>query len=305
MNILEQAAAKLREIGCEVLECEPMKKHTSFKIGGQADLLVTANTKDQLSKALEYIRSTEIPLMYMGNGTNMLVSDKGIRGIVLKLGGEFCDITLVDEKTIRCGAGALLVSVCRAALENSLSGLEFAYGIPGSVGGAAFMNAGAYGGETKDVAVCCECITKDGEYITVDNADCDFSYRHSRFSDSGELVTAVVFRLEKGDRKEIKEQMEDIMGRRKDKQPIELPSAGSVFKRPVGYFAGGLIQDCGLKGYTIGGAQVSMKHSGFIVNVGDATCSDVLELIAHIQKTVLDEKGVQLECEVRAVGDEV
>ncbi|MBE6765942.1 MAG: UDP-N-acetylmuramate dehydrogenase [Ruminococcaceae bacterium] len=305
MSILEQAAAKLREIGCEVLENEPMKRHTSFKIGGEADLLVTVNTKKQLAQALGYIREIDIPLMFMGNGTNMLVSDKGIRGIVLKLGGEFCEIFLEDENTIRCGAGALLVTVCRFALENSLTGLEFAYGIPGSVGGAAFMNAGAYGGETKDVAVSCECITKDGEYITVENEDCDFAYRHSRFSDSGELVTEVTFRLEKGDAEKIREQMDDIMGRRKDKQPIELPSAGSVFKRPVGYFAGGLIQECGLKGHTVGGAQVSMKHSGFIVNIGDATCNDVLELIAYIQKTVLDEKGVQLECEVRAVGDEV
>ena len=305
MSILEQAAAKLREIGCEVLENEPMKRHTSFKIGGEADLLVTVNTKEQLAQALGYIRETDIPLMFMGNGTNMLVSDKGIRGIVLKLGGEFCEISLEDENTIRCGAGALLVTVCRFALENSLTGLEFAYGIPGSVGGAAFMNAGAYGGETKDVAVSCECITKDGEYITVENEDCDFAYRHSRFSDSGELVTEVTFRLEKGDAEKIREQMDDIMGRRKDKQPIELPSAGSVFKRPVGYFAGGLIQECGLKGHTVGGAQVSMKHAGFIVNIGDATCNDVLELIAYIQKTVLDEKGVQLECEVRAVGDEV
>lgn len=305
MNSIETAACAFREMGCDVLCNEPMKLHTSFKIGGCADLYVTANTKEQLACALDYIKKNDIPLMFVGNGTNMLVSDKGIRGVVLRLGGEFCDISLVDDTTIRCGAGALLVAACRFALEHSLTGLEFAYGIPGSVGGAAFMNAGAYGGETKDVALCCECLTPDGEFITVENKDCDFAYRHSRFSDSGELVTAVTFKLEKGNADEIKAQMEDIMGRRKDKQPIELPSAGSVFKRPEGYFAGALIQECDLKGCTIGGAQVSTKHSGFIVNIGDATCSDVLDLVAHIQNTVLREKGVQLECEIRAVGDGV
>lgn len=305
MDQFSKAAQYFRSLGCEVLENEPMKKHTSFKIGGEADVLLTVGTKTQLTKSLSYIKENGIPMMYLGNGTNMLVSDKGIRGVVLRLGGEFCEISLVDKNTIRCGAGALLVSACRFALENSLSGLEFAYGIPGSVGGAAFMNAGAYGGETKDAALCCECVTPDGEFITVDNADCDFAYRHSRFSQSGELVTAVVFRLSEGNRDEIKAQMEDVMGRRKDKQPIEMPSAGSVFKRPVGYFAGGLIQDCGLKGFSVGGAQVSVKHSGFIVNTGGATCEDVLGLVRHIQKTVLEQKGVELECEIRAVGDGV
>jgi len=295
---------KLKTVGCTVKECEPMQLHTSFKIGGPADVFVAVSTMEQLKMLLECVKEHNLPLMLVGNGSNLLVKDTGIRGIVAKLEGDFCRAELIDDVTIKCGAGAALSAFCHTALENSLTGLEFAWGIPGSVGGAAFMNAGAYGGEMKDVVVECEYITPDGEIGVINAQDCAFGYRESIFQREKLYVISVTVRLEKGDAAEIRALMDDILGRRKDKQPLELPSAGSVFKRPVGYFAGGLIEQCGLKGAAVGGAQVSVKHAGFIVNTGGATCQNVLDLIAHIQETVKENTGVTLECEVRAIGDD-
>lgn len=278
-----------------------MKLHTSFKIGGPAELLVSVSTAEQLAAVLKCVKENEIPFLMLGNGSNMLVKDSGIPGITARLEGDFCKIELIDETTIRCGAGALLSTFCHSALDNELTGLEFAWGIPGSVGGAAFMNAGAYGGEMKDVVIECEYVTLDGEVGTLTNEECAFGYRDSVFQHKELIVTAVTVRLQKGQHDEIKAMMDDILGRRKDKQPLELPSAGSVFKRPVGYFAGGLIEQCNLKGCTVGGAQVSEKHAGFIVNIGNATCEDVLNLVKHIQDTVRENTGVSLECEIRAI----
>ena len=290
--------------GCEVKADEPMKNHTSFKIGGCADLFVTVSRTEQLVQVIRRAGDNRIPLFILGNGSNLLVSDKGIRGIVLKLGGEFCDIGWNEDGTIRCGAGAQLSKLCAFALEHSLTGLEFAWGIPGSCGGAAFMDAGAYGGEMKDVVTSCEHIDLcTGEAGRFEGEELDFAYRHSVYSGGGYVITALHLRLKEGDKEEIRAKMDDLMGRRKDKQPLEYPSAGSVFKRPVGYFAGGLIEQCGLKGAQVGGAMVSPKHAGFIVNVGGATCEDVLGLIASIQKTVKEETGVELECEVRKTGE--
>ena len=290
--------------GCEVKADEPMKNHTSFKIGGCADLFVTVSRTEQLVQVIRTAGDNRIPLFILGNGSNLLVSDKGIRGIVLKLGGEFCDIGWNEDGTIRCGAGAQLSKLCAFALEHSLTGLEFAWGIPGSCGGAAFMDAGAYGGEMKDVVTSCEHIDlRTGEAGSFEGEELDFAYRHSVYSGGGYVITALHLRLKEGDKEEIRAKMDDLMGRRKEKQPLEYPSAGSVFKRPAGYFAGGLIEQCGLKGTQSGGAQVSPKHAGFIVNVGGATCEDVLRLIERIQKTVREETGVELECEVRKTGE--
>ena len=299
-----QYKSLIESFGCEVRADEPMKNHTTFKIGGSADLFVTVCDNSQLVSVVRLCNEKEIPLFVLGNGSNLLVSDKGIRGAVLRLGGEFCDIGFNSDGSVHCGAGAQLSKLCAFALEHSLTGLEFAWGIPGSCGGAAFMDAGAYGGEMKDVVVSCEHVAlSTGECGCFEGAELDYSYRHSVYSGGGYVITALNVRLEKGDKKEIRAKMDDLMGRRKDKQPLEYPSAGSVFKRPVGYFAGGLIEQCGLKGAQVGGAMVSPKHAGFIVNVGGATCEDVLGLIASIQKTVKEETGVELECEVRKTGE--
>lgn len=290
-------------LGCDVRTDEPMKNHTSFKIGGAADLYVTVNDMRQLCAAVDFADKNAIPLFILGNGSNLLVSDEGIRGAVLRLGGGFCNIGFNQNGTIHCGTGAQLSKLCSFALENSLTGLEFAWGIPGSVGGAVFMNAGAYGGEMKDVVVSCEHMSMGGERGEFSREKLDFAYRRSVYSRGGYIITGVNLRLEKGDKSEIEAKMKDLMGRRKDKQPLEYPSAGSVFKRPEGYFAGSLIEQCGLKGAQVGGAQVSPKHAGFIVNVGGASCSDVLTLIENIQKKVRKDTGVDLECEVRKVGE--
>lgn len=296
--------SQLEAIGCEVKADEPMKQHTSFKIGGAADWFVTVHDERQLREVLALARREEIPVFVLGNGSNLLVSDKGIRGIVLRLGGAFCDIGLNSDGTIHCGAGAQLSKLCAFALERSLTGLEFAWGIPGSCGGAALMDAGAYGGEMKDVVISCEHIClATGESGRFAGDELDFAYRHSVYSGGGYVITALNLRLEKGDKEAIRAKMDELMGRRKDKQPLEYPSAGSIFKRPAGYFAGGLIEQCGLKGAQTGGAQVSPKHAGFIVNVGGATCEDVLTLIGDIQHKVKEETGVDLECEVRKTGE--
>ena len=299
-----QYKSVLESFGCEVKADEPMKNHTSFKIGGNADLFITVSDKGQLSAVTAFCRENGISLFVLGNGSNLLVSDKGIRGAVLRLSGEFCDIGWNDDGTLHCGAGAQLSKLCAFALEHSLTGLEFAWGIPGSCGGAAFMDAGAYGGEMRDVVVACEHVDlRTGECGRFEGEKLDFAYRHSVYSGGGYVITALHLQLEKGDKQEIRAKMDELMGRRKDKQPLEYPSAGSIFKRPAGYFAGGLIEQCGLKGAQVGGAQVSPKHAGFIVNVGGATCDDVLGLIGMIQKKVRDDTGVELECEVRKTGE--
>jgi UDP-N-acetylmuramate dehydrogenase len=235
----------------------------------------------------------------VGNGSNLLVSDEGIDACVILLGNKFSEVKLIDKNVIFAQAGASLTKVCRFALENELSGLEFAYGIPGSCGGAAFMNAGAYGGEMRDVLYKCEHIDSNGNLGDLQGDELELSYRHSAYYNNNCIVTGLYFKLDNGDKDEIKSKMTDLIGRRKEKQPIEYPSAGSTFKRPEGYFAGALIQECGLKGATVGGAQVSEKHAGFVINIGGATCNDVLELCKKVSDTVYKEKGVKLEMEIR------
>lgn len=287
-------------LGAEVLENEPMCRHTTFKIGGPADFFVAPSDEETFFALCSFCSNKNISLFVIGNGSNLLVSDKGIRGAVIKSPGSVG--ISCDGKVLSCGAGEQLRKVCEAARDKGLSGLEFAYGIPGTVGGAVYMNAGAYGGEMKDVVVSTNHI--DGAKMDGFNADglC-FGYRHSVYSGKGKIITRVTFALHRGDKVEIGDKMRDLMERRSAKQPLEWPSAGSVFKRPQGNYAGTLIESCGLKGVSVGGAAVSEKHAGFIINMGGATCHDVLELVSKIQNEVLRQTGLTLECEIRLAGE--
>lgn len=287
--------------GCEVLENEPLKNFTTFKIGGNASAIVYVDTIKTLSDLLAECTEANVPNFVLGNGSNLLVSDDGYNGIVFKLDGDFKKLSLIEENTIFCGAGVSLAKLCKFALDHNLSGLEFAWGIPGSVGGAVFMNAGAYGGEMKNVLVGSSYITRNGEQGRYSVDEMDLSYRHSIYSDNGYIISGVIIKLTPDNYDTIRERMDDFMSRRRDKQPLEYPSAGSVFKRPEGYFAGGLIEQCNLKGKQIGGAQVSVKHAGFIINRGGATCEDVCSLVEHIQNVVFEKTGVKLECEIKRI----
>lgn len=301
-TLLDQTAQAL---GCPLRVDEPMARHTTFQIGGPADRFLTVENAAQLQGLLSCLRQAGIPYLVLGKGSNLLVSDKGIRGAVLHLGGDFKKVeVLPNGRTLRAGAGAPLASVCALARERSLTGLEFAWGIPGSVGGGAYMDAGAYGGEMRDVVSRVLHLGPDGAPGEARGEELCFGYRKSRYTGGEDIITAVEFTLQPGDPAAIAGKMEELMGRRKDKQPYDMPSAGSVFKRPQNGFAAALIEQCGLKGRRVGGAQVSEKHAGFIVNTGGATCQDVLGLIAVIQKTVEEQTGTCLECEVRVTGEE-
>lgn len=278
---------------------EPMSKHTTFKIGGNARLMLFPESEEQTASVIKECRADSIRYVVIGNGSNLLVSDDGIDAVVIQMGKGMSQVKLIDDETIYAQAGAQLMKVCRFALENGLRGLEFAYGIPGSCGGAAFMNAGAYGGEMRDVLYRCDHIDENGDMGFLEGDDLNLSYRHSAYYDNGCTVTGLYMRLKKDNPNDIKARMEDFFSRRKDKQPLEYPSAGSTFKRPEGYFAGALIEECNLKGMKHGGAQVSTKHAGFVINTGGATCKDVLELCRKVSETVKEQKGVNLEMEIR------
>ena len=279
-----------------------MKEHTSFKTGGNADILINPKDDEAVKAILTFAKENDTPLTVVGNSSNLLISDDGIRGIVLKTAGGLCDISL-SGNIITAGAGVSLAKLCLFALDNSLSGLEFAYGIPGTVGGAIYMNAGAYGGEIKDVLIDATVLTAEGELKTVTRDELDLSYRHSIVPEKGYIVLSARFRLTPKPKDEIKSYMAELRAKRVEKQPLEYPSAGSTFKRPEGYFAGKLIMDAGLRGYSVGDAQVSEKHCGFVVNKGEATASDVLTLIKDVQETVLKQFGVKLEPEVKMIGE--
>lgn len=280
---------------------EPMSRHTSFRIGGPADVLIIPQSVDELIKVMSLIKAENIPYFILGNGTNVIVSDKGIRGVVIKL--TAIRKISVDGEIIVSEAGALLSAIANTALDNELTGFEFASGIPGTLGGAITMNAGAYGPEIKDVVEKVEVIDKDGSIYEVKNGNMRFGYRSSLIQSDNLIAIKAWIHLKKGNYKDIKAKMDELNGLRKMKQPLEHPSAGSVFKRPEGFYAGKLIQDAGLSGYTIGGAQVSEKHCGFIINKGNATADDVLNLIAYIKRTVKDKFGVDLETEVKIIGE--
>ncbi len=299
MRLLNKICEYVKNAGILYAENEPMALHTTFKIGGPARLAVFPKSEDEISDIIKKCKEENVRYMVIGNGSNLLVADEGIDAVVIILGKDFGEVKLLDDETVFAEAGAPLMKVCRVALENGLSGLEFAYGIPGSCGGGAFMNAGAYGGELKDVMFRCDHIDENGNKGSLEGDELKLSYRHSAYYDNGCVATGVYFKLKKADKEEIKAKMNDFMGRRRDKQPLEYPSAGSTFKRPEGNFAGALIQQCGLMGTSVGGAEVSTKHAGFVINKGGATCKDVLDLCKKVAETVKAEKGVDLEMEVR------
>ncbi|NPV69420.1 MAG: UDP-N-acetylmuramate dehydrogenase [Firmicutes bacterium] len=280
-----------------------MSRHTSFKIGGPADLVAIPSSVDDLRTVLAFCTSESLPWFVMGNGTNLLVRDKGIRGVVIKLAGTLDRLEIAGE-TLTAGSGALLRKTSEAAAARGLAGLEFTHGIPGTVGGAAVMNAGAYDGEMKDVIESVELLSPgDGRVVVLEAAALGFAYRKSVLQDRSDIVLSATMRLKRGDRPAILERMSDLDRRRREKQPLDLPSAGSVFRRPEGAYAGPLIEGAGLKGHRIGGAEVSTVHAGFIVNRGGATADDVLEMITFIRDAVLRKYGVELTPEIKVVGE--
>lgn len=286
----------------QVLCDEPLKEYTSFKIGGPADYLLFPKTNEEVSRLIKLCREEKIPLFVLGNGSNLLVTDEGFRGAIIQLYRSFNGIS-IDHNRMTAQAGALLSQVASAAAKASLTGLEFASGIPGTLGGAVFMNAGAYGGEMEQVVRRVTAVDMEGNLYEFTHDELDFSYRHSMLQVQQMVALDVTMELQEGDQTEIRRVMFELNKRRKEKQPLEYPSAGSTFKRPHGYYAGKLIMDSGLAGYRVGDAMVSEKHCGFIINVGSATCSDVLKLIDHIQKVVYDKYQVKLEREVKVIGE--
>lgn len=296
MNLIEQ----LQKAGIPLAEQEPMTRRTTFGIGGPA-LLLRPRSRAELQAAMTLCREAGEEPFILGRGSNLLVSDSGISRPVIQLDGDFTAITR-EGNTLRCGAGASLIAVCRAAAENSLSGIEWGYGIPGSLGGGVYMNAGAYGGEMRDVLTEVTFLDEAGEYRTLPAAELSLSYRHSIFEDRpGTVIVEAVLTLTPGDPAAIRAAMEDYMSRRREKQPLEYGSAGSTFKRPVGNYASALVDQCGLKGLSVGGAEVSRKHAGFIINREGATAADVRELIAEVQRIVREKTGYTLECEIKYI----
>ena len=314
-TFVKSVTEQLPKLG--LLQDEPMKKHTTFRIGGSADYYAEPDMS-QISKLIEMAKACDMPVTVIGNGSNLLVGDKGIRGLVIGIGKGLSEIDVTEAVAqqstaqdltaqdnghiITAGAGAILAAVAAKAAEASLSGLEFASGIPGSVGGAVVMNAGAYGGEIKDVLLDAQVLTQEGEFLTLTAEELELSYRHSCIFEKNYVVVSARFVFEKGDADQIRGRMDELAKARREKQPLEFPSAGSTFKRPEGYFAGKLIQDAGLKGYTVGGAQVSEKHSGFVINRGGATAEEVVFLIKQVQKKVMKQFNVMMQPEVRFIG---
>lgn len=286
----------------EILVAEPMKNHTTFRIGGPADALALPKTPEEVAEVVRFCHEHAQPYYVLGNGSNLLVSDEGYRGLVLQLYRNFNDIQ-VNGETITIQSGAMLAAVARTAYQTGLTGLEFASGIPGTIGGAVVMNAGAYGGEMKNVLKEVTVLTKEGEVLVIPAKALELGYRTSVIPKNGWIVLGAVLQLKKGDQEQILARMEELKEQRITKQPLDLPSAGSTFKRPEGYFAGKLIMDAGLRGFTVGGAQVSEKHCGFVVNRGNATAADVWELICEVKRRVKEMTGVELEPEVKLLGD--
>lgn len=309
-NNKEVMLRKLQEIlGADhVFPEEPMAKHITFRVGGPAEWFVQVGTVEQLKQVLALCKEQKEPYYVIGNGSDLLVSDSGVRGVIIRLMGEFNEITAKETVNegkcdVCAGAGVMLASLSLRAGKKGFTGLEFANGIPGTVGGAVLMNAGAYGGEIKDTIVAADVLTKDGEVRRFNKEELQLSYRHSVIMESGDIILRAYFTLTVRPKLHIFAVMESYRKARQEKQPLEYPSAGSTFKRPAGYFAGKLIQDAGLSGASVGGAMVSTKHAGFVINAGGATATDVYELIQHIKKTVKEKFQVELEPEVRFLGD--
>lgn len=302
-------------IGSEILETikscvseenirlqEPMAAHTTFRVGGPAECFIEMENVEQLQKIQRYLYQIEFPFIVVGNGSNLLVSDRGYRGIVLQIGQKMCDITAEDCKIV-AQAGASMAQVAAAACKRGLTGLEFASGIPGTVGGGVVMNAGAYGGELSQVVTAVEVLDKTGEILSLDNDTMEFGYRKSTIYGRPFIVTEVTFELAEGDPEEIRAKMNELAAKRREKQPLEFPSAGSTFKRPEGFYAGELIMNAGLRGFQVGGARVSDKHCGFVVNTGNASAEDVMDVIWEVRRRVKERFNVELEPEVVFLGD--
>ncbi len=282
---------------------EPMRKHTNFKIGGNADVFVIAKNIEEIKCVIKFSKENNILLTILGNGSNVLVSDKGIRGIVLQVGTKEIKIEKQKNALVEVEAGVMLGALAQVLLKQSISGFEFAAGIPGSIGGAIRMNAGAYGGEMKDIVKNVTVLNEKGEINILTNEECEFSYRHSRFTNSKEIIIKATLELPFGNENEIKAKMDEYAQSRKEKQPLNLPSAGSTFKRGADFITAKLIDECGLKGYTSGNAQVSTLHAGFVVNLGNATAQDVLNVVNHVKQVVLEKTGKQIELEVELLGE--
>lgn len=286
--------------GAKILYNESIAEFTSFRIGGCCDVIVMPNSADCLKDLVTECRAKGINYYILGKCTNVLISGKGLRGVVIVIDGDYSEVRR-DGNDLICEAGATLTKICSEARKESLSGLEFAYGIPGSAGGALYMNAGAYGGEMKDVVLYCDYLDEDGTVKRMYRDEMRLCYRHSAFTGTDKVILSVCFRLTEGNSDDIAELMNDTMSKRREKQPLEYPSAGSTFKRPDGYFAAKLIEDSGLKGYTVGGAQVSEKHCGFVINKGNASYDDVIQITEDIRKRVFEDSGVMLEREILIV----
>ena len=300
--VIKMDIEKFKAISPDLLENESMAKHTTFRVGGKADMYVSVKSVEELSSLIKLARETDTPFTIIGNGSNILVKDKGIRGLVIEIGSGMSAHELKGNR-IYAEAGILLSRLASLALNASLTGMEEISGIPGTLGGGIYMNAGAYGGELKNIVKTVTYIDEYGEEKTVTADKCEFGYRKSIFTSGGKYIVSAVIELSEGDRTEISEEMADYAKRRREKQPLSLPSAGSTFKRPEGYFAGALIQESGLKGYKSGGAMISDLHAGFVVNYDNATSQDILDVIKHTQETVLNKFGVMLETEVKIIGE--
>ena len=280
---------------------ESMASHTTFRIGGLADCFVQLENTEQLIKVQKYLSQVGVPFFVLGNGSNLLVSDAGFRGVILQIGSKMNRVT-VEGNVIVAQAGASMAQIARTAMEHELTGMEFASGIPGTIGGGVVMNAGAYGGELSQIVTQVNVVNSEGGIMELDNETMEFGYRTSTIRNNPFTVTEVILRLEKGDRQQIRERMEELAGKRREKQPLEYPSAGSTFKRPAGHYAGQLIMEAGLRGLQCGGAKVSDKHCGFVINTGNATAEDVRKLIREVQARVKDQFNVDLETEVLFLG---
>ena len=302
INLREEVIKRLEQTvgNDQFLRNEPMKKHITFRVGGPAACFLTPSTKEQIEEIVHICQEEKTPYFILGNGSNLLVSDQGYDGAVLQIYKNMNQVAVNGEQ-LQIQAGALLSAIARKALDAGLTGMEFAAGIPGTLGGAVVMNAGAYGGEMKDVLTSVEYLAADGNIVEVPAAELDLSYRHSIFEENGGCILSATFRLKKGDAASIKARMDELMQKRIDKQPLDKPSAGSTFKRPAGAFAAALIDQCGLRGYRHGGAAVSEKHCGFVVNLGGATCADVLALCDEVRSIVKEKTGYDLEKEIRVV----
>ena len=281
---------------------EPMKQHTTFRVGGNADYFVIPQSAEEVKNIVALCKEADMPYYILGNGSNLLVGDKGYRGVIIQIYKEMNHIRIEDDKVF-AQAGALLSRVGTATLEAELTGFEFAAGIPGTVGGAVVMNAGAYGGEMKDIIASATVLTQDGDIITINKEDLELGYRTSVIAKKGYVVLEAEYQLQKGDKEAIRARMDELKVQRVTKQPLEYPSAGSTFKRPEGYFAGKLIQDSGLRGFQVGGAEVSEKHCGFVINKDQATAADIQELMRQVSDKVMQEFGVKLEPEVKTLGE--